>query len=231
MKVENLRKSISEIKEPRRSFGNLRHMFDTIVVVGLLTFLCGGKDYVDMEELGKAKYEWLRGFLEFPNGVPDSDTFRRLFERIDCEQLSACLDKWFEYERGKAKFVAIDGKTIRGSANADHRALHVVSAWASDFGITLGQVAVDEKSNEITAIPELIEALDIRGAVVTIDAMGCQTAIAEAIRQKDADYLLALKANHKTFYKAAVSAFDAIKAGDKSFVLDVYSEDSMGVPI
>ncbi len=224
MDVRSLKKNIAVMEDPRRCYGNLRHMFETIVVIGLLTFLCGGKDYSDMEELGIAKYEWLSGFLEFPNGVPDSDTFRRVFERIDCSELHNCLNKWLEYEKDKVKTVAIDGKTICGSVGAGHRALHVVSAWASECGITLGQVAVDEKSNEITAIPELLEVIDIRGSVVTIDAMGCQTAIAEAIRSKEADYLLALKSNHKTFYKEAIKAFNAINADDTYCALDTYSE-------
>ncbi len=225
MDITNLRESVAAVMEdPRRGYGNLRHMFETIVVIGLLTFLCGGKDYPDMEALGVSKYVWLSGFLEFPNGVPDSDTFRRVFERIDCNELLNCMNKWLDFERDKVKTVAIDGKTIRGSVSANHRAIHVVSAWASECGITLGQVAVDEKSNEITAIPELLAVLDIQGSVVTIDAMGCQTAIAEAIISKDADYLLALKSNHKTFYKETIKAFDRINAGNMDSALDTYHE-------
>jgi predicted transposase YbfD/YdcC len=226
MKVENLKKSMDGMRDPRRDYGNVRHMFVTIVVIGLLTFLCGGKDYEDMEELGKTKYRWLSGFLEFPNGVPDSDTFRRVFERIDSNQLAACLNTWLEVER--ENIVAIDGKAIRGSGSASKKALHVVSAWASERGITLGQVAVDEKSNEISAIPELLEVIDIQGSVVTIDAMGCQTAIAETIRNKGADYLLALKSNHKKFYGEAMKAFEAVDAGNTGLVLDAYTEAGDG---
>jgi predicted transposase YbfD/YdcC len=170
----------------------------------------GGTDIPDMELYGKPKYTWLCSFLDMPYGIPDSDTFRRVFELINPDELAICLTEWVAGERQRPKSIGIDGKTIRGSGNTNHRAYHVVSAWANEYGITLGQVAVDEKSNEITAIPQLLESIDIQGAVVTIDAMGCQRAIAEKIIDKGADYVLALKKNHKNLYMQVTACFDNI---------------------
>jgi predicted transposase YbfD/YdcC len=151
-----------------------------------------------MEEFGVEREAWLRGFLELPGGIPDSDTFRRLFERINPAELSKSLVNWIETERGKGCGVNIDGKTICGSGSATRKASHVVSAWVSEYGITLGDIATDEKSNEITAIPELLDLIDVSGDIVTMDAMGCQREIAQKITEKGADYVLGLKANQGT---------------------------------
>jgi predicted transposase YbfD/YdcC len=211
MTIERLKNSIKTITDPRRiTHGNIRHNLEAILVIGLLSTLVGGTDFPDMEMYGKAKHVWLNGFLELPSGIPDSDTFRRVFELINPEQLGSCLTEWVANECKKPKNISIDGKTIKGSGNSYHRAYHVVSAWANEHGITLGQIAVDEKSNEITAIPQLLDAIDIQGAVVTIDAMGCQRAIASKIIEKGADYVLALKKNHKNLYNQAVNLFDNI---------------------
>jgi predicted transposase YbfD/YdcC len=176
-----------------------------------LSTIVGGTDFPDMEMYGNAKYAWLSGFLELPFGIPDSDTFRRVFELINPDELTACLSECVVDEQQRPKNIGIDGKTIRGSGNSYHRAYHVVSAWANERGITLGQVAVDEKSNEITAIPQLLDVIDIQGAVITIDAMGCQRAIASKIIEKGADYVLALKKNHKNLYNQTVDLFDNIR--------------------
>jgi predicted transposase YbfD/YdcC len=211
MTIEKLKQSTKNVTDPRRTlFGNIRHNLESILVIGLLSTLCGGTDFPDMEMFGKAKHEWLRKFLELPRGIPDSDTFRRVFERMNPNELATCLNEWVVEERQSPKSVSIDGKTICGSGNTAHSAYHVVSAWANEHGITLGQVAVDEKSNEITAIPQLLEAIDIQGAVVTIDAMGCQRAIAAMIIAKNADYVLALKKNHKNLYNQVTACFDKI---------------------
>jgi hypothetical protein len=122
MKIEKLKESIKEVTDPRRIWGNLRHNLEGILVIGLISMLCGGKDFNDMEVLGKAKYEWLKGFLELPNGTPDSDTFRRVFERLDGGELSKCLTSWVNDNPNSAKQVSIDGKTSRGSANNEHTA-------------------------------------------------------------------------------------------------------------
>jgi predicted transposase YbfD/YdcC len=152
---------------------------------------------------GLEREEWFRGFLELPNGIPDTDTFRRLFERIRPEELLSCLTRWLSGEEGSGgREVNIDGKTLRGSGKAgSHKALQVVSAWVGERNLILGQVVTEEKSNEITAIPRLLDLIDIGGDVVTIDAMGCQTAIAEKIRENQADYLLAVKQNQPLLFK------------------------------
>ena len=201
MKIVKLINSVEEMTDPRRTiYGYLLHKFVDIVVIGLITLICGGKDFKDMEVLGKAKEEWLKTFLELPNGIPDSDTFRRLFERINPEELSECLNNWITSGKSLCpKTIGIDGKTIRGSGSDEHKPYHVVSAWADEQGIVLGQVTVDEKSNEIKAIPDLLKLFDIKNSVVTIDAMGCQKVIAELIIKQGADYCLALKANQKSF--------------------------------
>ena len=131
--------------------------------------------------------DWLRTFLELPNGIPDADTFRRVFERLDPQELSKCLVDWLECALPGRSVVAIDGKTMRGSGNEQHKAYHVVSAFVAESHLTLGEIAVPEKTNEITAIPELLDFIDVKGDIVTIDAMGCQKAIAEKIFGKKAD--------------------------------------------
>ena len=137
-----------------------------------------------------------------PNGIPDSDTFRRVFERVESTALAKALNSCLGNTDGAGgRSVNIDGKTICRSKGADKPAKHVVSAWVSENGITLGELAVEEKENEITAIPELLELIDVTGDIVTIDAMGCQRKIAEKIREKEADYVLALKDNQETLHE------------------------------
>lgn len=225
MTIEKLKERVKKVTDPRRtSFGNIRHNLEAVLVIGLLSTLCGGTDFLDMEMYGKAKHTWLCGFLKLPYGIPDSDTFRRVFELINPDELAACLNEWVSEERQSHQNIGIDGKTICGSGNSAHRAYHVVSAWANKHGITLGQVAVDEKSNEITAIPQLLDAIDIQGAVITIDAMGCQRAIAEKIIVNGADYVLALKKNHKNIYNQAVACFDKVNPETR---LDEWADSSL----
>ena len=190
--MKKIIEKLGELTDHRRQWGNLRHKLVDIVFIGLVSVICGGQDYEHMEDTGYGKYEWFKDRLELPNGIPDSDTFRRVFERINPKELSKVLNEVVEVQ---GKVVAIDGKTIRGSGNTEHKAYHVVSAWVAENQITLGQLETSEKSNEITAIPELLETLDISGSTVTIDAMGCQKQIAEKICEKDADYIFGLKAN------------------------------------
>src|SRR5690606_18745340 len=152
----------------------------------------------DIEEFGKAKLDFLRQYLPYQNGIPSDDTLRRFFRAIDTSQFQRLSVQWIRAWLSpdvENKVVAIDGKTLRGSHDSDVLPIHLVSAFASEAGIVLGQIKTQEKSNEITAIPELLEWLDVRGAIVTIDAMGCQKAIAEKIIAKGGDYLLALKGN------------------------------------
>ena len=191
MGIKKLQESVKEVKDPRRQWGNLRHKLEDILIIGLCSVICQGEDYEDMELFGIERKEWLKGFLELPNGIPDSDTFRRVFERIDPQELSNWLNNWLETERkAGGRLVSVDGKTIRGSGNNEHKAYHVVSAWVGEQGITLGELQVGEKTNEITQVPELLDLLDIKGDIVTADAMSCQKEIAVKIKEKGTDYIL-----------------------------------------
>lgn len=176
----------------------MRHKLADILVIGFLTTVCGGEDFTDMEDFGLERKAWLQGFLELPNGIPDSDTFRRVFERVNPQEVGDNLRDWLDLHCEKRSVVSIDGKTICGSKNAEHKAYHVVSAFVSENRITLGEIKTDEKSNEITAVPELLELLDIEGAIITADAMSCQTKIASKIVEKKADYVLGLKGNQSS---------------------------------
>lgn len=195
-------KIIQEITEPRRvTHGHVLHELVDILVIALCTILCGGESFADMEDFGRYRYDWLKTFLHLPNGIPDSDTFRRCLERICPKELARCLYDWLGQYRKERNILAIDGKTICGSANADHKAYHVLSCFATEFRITLGEVAVDGKSNEITAVPELLDLLDVSGSIVTADAMSCQRSIVQKITEKRADYVIGLKGNQKTLHE------------------------------
>lgn len=212
MDIKKLKEELSNIPDPRRQYGNLRHKLDEILIIGLCSIMCCGEDFDDMEDFGKDREYWLRGFLELPNGIPCNDTFRRVFERLNPHAVAKSLNAWLDdTERAGGRSVNIDGKTIRGSKSTEHSAYHVVSAWVSETHITLGELAVDEKSNEITAIPDLLDLIDVKGDIVTIDAMGCQTEIAEKIRDKGADYVLALKDNQETLHDDVKEYFEWIE--------------------
>lgn len=189
-----------------------RHELYEIVVISICATIAGSDTWADIERFGNQRFEWLRTFLRLENGVPSHDTFGRVFSRLDPAKLSACVVQWLEevgIEIGK--HIAIDGKTLRGSydTKAGQNPLHLVSAWACEARLTLGQVATDAKSNEITAIPLLLELLDLKGATVTIDAMGCQKEIASKIIERQGDYLLALKDNHPHLCQAVEEEFSA----------------------
>lgn len=203
--MEKLIEKLEQLTDTRRRWGNLRHKLVDIVFIGLVSVICGGTDFEHMEDTGHAKREWFEQYLELPNGIPDSDTFRRVFERLDPKELAGILQ---EMTPAEGKTVAIDGKTICGSGNGKHKAYHVVSAWVAENQITLGQLTTEEKSNEITAIPELLDLLDISGSTVTIDAMGCQKQIAAQIREKGADYVLGLKGNQASLSEDIKLYFD-----------------------
>ena len=210
MDIRVLKEIGGKVPDPRRQYGYLLHKLEDILVIGLLTVLCKGQDFDDMEVFGKERITWLKGFLELKNGIPDSDTFRRVFERLKPDALQDCLNQWLAAEREvhEGDVVNIDGKTIRGSKNTDHNAYHVVSAWAAENRITLGQTKVSKKSNEITAIPELLDMLDIEGCIVTIDAMGCQKDIVKKITDKKAGYVIALKDNQPSLHEEVQLFFE-----------------------
>jgi predicted transposase YbfD/YdcC len=189
-----------------------------MVILAVCATLGNADGWADIERFSKAKLDFFRTFLELPNGIPSHDTFGRVFALLDPAALLACIQRWLD-ALGAAvagEVVAIDGKTLRGSFDtaAGQNPLHLVSAWATEARLTLGQVAVDAKSNEITAIPLLLELLDLRDCIVTIDAMGCQKEIAAAIRARDADYVLALKDNQPAMHQAVYEAFVAYADAD-----------------
>jgi predicted transposase YbfD/YdcC len=179
-----------------------RHKLVDILVIALCGFLAGCEGWVDVELFGISKRKWLEKFLELPNGIPSHDTFGRVFALLDPQQLTRMLRKFVQALTGslQGEGVAIDGKTLRrsGEATTGKEALHLVSAWATHHGVVLGQVATADHSNEITAIPVLLRLVDVRGATVTIDAMGCQKEIARQVREQEADYVLAVKGNQKS---------------------------------
>jgi predicted transposase YbfD/YdcC len=197
---QSLHEHFSEIEDPRQT-AKTRHKLLDIITIAILAVLCGADNWVAVVTYGEAKQDWLKQFLELPNGIPSHDTFGQLFSRLDPEILEARFRDWMRLivEQMGMKHIALDGKTVRGSYDRENKlkALQLVSAYCSDQGLILGQCAVDEKSNEITAIPELLEKLAIKGAVVTADALNTQKSIASLIQEKEADYILALKGNHK----------------------------------
>lgn len=190
-----------------------RHKLVDILVIGLCSQITGGEGFSDMEVFGRAKQEWLKRFLELPSGIPTHDTFNRVFSAIDPRCFLDCFVQWVQgiCTALAGDVVAIDGKALRHALDEGQSIPYIVSAWASENGLVLGQVKVDDKSNEITAIPELLRVLELKGCIVTIDAMGCQKEIAAQIAAKQADYVLALKGNHANALKEIEEFFtDAV---------------------
>ncbi len=200
-----------------------RHQLLALLTIALCAIISGADEWVAMEAFGNAKREWFDTFLALPNGIPSHDTFGRVFAALDPDQFHACFLAWVQQTMicTEGEVIACDGKTVRRSHDrgAGKAAIHMVSAWASANRLVLGHAAqgapaVDEKSNEITALPALLKLLMLKGCIVTIDAMGCQTAIAQTIIDREADYVLALKENHETVYREVVHLFaDAHQTG------------------
>ena len=186
------------LEDPRRDQGK-RHKLLDIIAMTVCAVIGGAEGWCDVELFVKCKYEWFKGFLDLPNGIPFPDTFGRVFARIDPEQFQACFMEWVRSvsRLTQGQVIALDGKTLRRShnRNSGKAAIHLVSAWATENSLVLGQTKVDAKSNEITAIPELLNLLDVSGCIVTIDAMGCQKKIAQRIVSREADNVLAVKEN------------------------------------
>lgn len=203
--------SFSDMPDPR-VVGRTAHDLLDILVLTVCAVVCGADDWEAVEMWGEAKLDWLREYIPLKNGIPSHDTIGRVFSAMDSATFQSCFTQWVSTICGSlvGQVVAIDGKTMRGSH--DHRlgkkAIHMVSAFASGQGLTLGQLKTAEKSNEITAIPELLSMLDVKGSIVTIDSMGCQTAIAKTITEQGADYVLALKGNHKKLQEQVADFFD-----------------------
>jgi predicted transposase YbfD/YdcC len=203
-------KFFSRLRDPRRARRRLHHLQD-IIVIALCAVIAGAQDWQQIALFGRKRIDWLHGLLALPNGVPAHDTFERVFSRLRPGAFQACFRQWVKAisDGLHLRHVAIDGKTLRGSGSAQLGPLHLVSAWATEWKLSLGQVAVDSKSNEITAIPELLKLLELQGALVTIDAMGCQKAITEQIVAAGADYVLAVKDNQPTLHEDVFQVFMA----------------------
>jgi predicted transposase YbfD/YdcC len=207
MTQTTIRASIAEhfkqVKDPRDL--SVDHLLIEIITIALCGVICGADNWVEIEQFGKAKEKWLRTFLRLPNGIPSHDTFGRVFRVIDPEQFQSSFVSWIEAisQITAGQIIAIDGKRLRRSHDGrlGKAAIHMVSAWASANRLVIGQVKTDEKSNEITAIPQLLELLALKGCIVTIDAMGCQTNIARLIIAAEGDYVLALKGNQGTLHR------------------------------
>jgi len=208
--VSTITEHFSQLDDPRRY--NKRHLLLDMVVIAICATICGADNWVDVENFGKAKYNWFEQFLKLPHGIPSHDTFGRVFAFLDARQFQQCFIDWIQasYEVTQGQIVPIDGKTLRRSHDKTlgKKAIHMVSAWASENQLVLGQVKEDEKSNEITAIPQLLDVLAISGCIVTIDAIGCQKKIAEKIIDRGADYTLSVKENQKGLYDDMVELFD-----------------------
>jgi predicted transposase YbfD/YdcC len=188
---------LKEVPDPRVDRRKLHRLSD-ILSIAICALLCGADSFEDMEVFGEAKSDWFGTFLELPHGIPSHDTFNRVFAAIDPEKFLECFMRWTQSLRSAIaeEIVALDGKALRRAINAGDCPKVVVSAWAADNGLALGQLKTQDKSNEITAVPKLLRALELGGCIVTLDAMGCQKEIAKEIKEADADYVLALKGNH-----------------------------------
>jgi predicted transposase YbfD/YdcC len=220
----------AKLKDPRRAHRRLHHLQD-IIVIALCAVIAGAQDWQQIETFGRKRRAWLDGFLELRNGIPSHDTFERVFDRLQPQALQACFREWVQAVSSalRIEHVAIDGKTLRGSGSAKLGPLHLVSAWATAQHLSLGQVAVDAKSNEITAIPALLELLDLNGALVTIDAMGCQKAIAQKIVDQGGHYALTVKDNQEHLLEDIQQKFE--KAWDTDFAgleHDIYETREKG---
>ena len=212
-----LLRAFTELKDPRMN-RTKKHSLGDILAIAICAIICGADAWTQVAKFGRCKIKWFQTFLDLPNGIPSHDTFGRVFAALDPTAFEACFMKWVSdlAEASAGRLIAIDGKTIRRSLDTANSkaAIHMVNAWCQANQMVLGQVATDAKSNEITAIPKLLALLDIRGAVVTIDAAGCQKKIAQQIVDQGGHYVLQLKGNQGSLHKETVLLFDQCLTDD-----------------
>lgn len=225
--LEAIEVHFSKVTDPRKDRTKEHKLID-IIAISICAVICGAEGWTDIESFGKSKEHWLRTFLELPNGIPSHDTFGRVFSKIDAQQFQLAFWEWVcaVNELIPGQVITIDGKCLRGSDDAKlgKRAIYKVSAWAADNEIVLGQRKVDEKSNEITAIPELLKILDVSGCIVTIDAMGTQTNIARTIIEAQADYVLSVKENQGHLFEDIATLFAVDQASDFKYASYEYKK-------
>ena len=221
----------ADLEDPRRTFLN-DHPLINIITIALCGVIAGAETWTDIESFGHSKQEWLSHYLDLKNGIPSHDTFGRVFALLDPEQFQARFLSWVQavFEVTGGQVIAVDGKKLRHSYDkaSGKAAIHMVSAWATANEVVLGQTKVDDKSNEITAIPALLELLDINGCIVTIDALGCQTEIADQIVDQGGDYLLAVKENQGNLYDDIALFFDLAQQNEFSKVNYSYHQTVNG---
>jgi predicted transposase YbfD/YdcC len=228
----SVRHHFARLKDPRIN-RRKRHQLLDVITIALCAVVAGANDFQQVEAFAKRRLDWLKKFLPLPNGAPSHDTFERVFQRLDPHAFQRCFLGWLRdlHSRAGGEHFAIDGKTLRRSGSPKNALgpLHLVSLWATDAKLSLGQVAVDEKSNEITAIPKLLELLDLHGALVTIDAMGCQKKVAEQIVGAGGDYLLTVKDNQPRLLEDIMACFTrGIEADFAGFEHDRWVSEDAG---
>jgi len=219
-----------KLKDPRIDRHKI-HLLPNIIVIALCAVLSGAKDWQQIETFGVKRFDWLSRFLTKLTDVPSHDTFERVFDRIDPRAFHQCFQSWVAAlaEKLSIKHIAIDGKTLRGSGSSKLGPLHLVSAWATEHHLSLGQVATAEKSNEITAIPELLDLLELHGAIVTIDAMGCQKAIASKIIEREGHYALTVKDNQPTLLaEIKAKVLQAVESDFQNVQYDQHTTEERG---
>ncbi len=222
MAVLDLKAYFWDMKDPRLERRRI-HKMEDLIFISIACVLCGGESWYDMELYCELKYDWLKTILELPGGIPSHDTFNRFFSALNPKEFEACFIKWTNsiMERTDGEVISIDGKTMRGTRNVDKSAVHIVSAWADTNELVLGQMKTEQKSNEITAIPELLKVLMIENCIITIDAMGCQKEIAKQIVNQKADYILSVKGNQGNLLQNIEDSFKYLKAESVTEELDM----------
>jgi len=221
----NLKDHFAQLPDPRSGPAQCHELLD-ILMIAVCAMLCGAETFTEMATFGRCKTDWFKTWLSLPHGIPSHDTFNRVFGLIDPAAFMKCFLTWTQSVRQTVpgELVALDGKTLRGSRTRGRGPVHLVNVWAARNRLVLGQLTVADKSNEITALPELLRALELAGCVVTTDAMGCQKQVAKEIHEADADYVLALKGNHGTLHGEVKMFLDDAQSRKFADVKHAFSE-------